>query len=135
MEPNSDESVYQGLLAQGYSDEQIQAILELGGLNKQDANLDRQRKMAQRMRETPLHDGRTTNGVFTSAHPLELVGALGNQYRGQQALKQIDKAGAGLQDEMMRRRMEYLKGGRMTMPGYDPAPPVTPDPVTGGGFV
>lgn len=122
-EQATEESQYQRLLGEGYTEDQIRMILSLGGLNSETGQLDKQMKYADKLRGTEMPEGRTAGNMYVAANPLEFIGAGMKQHAGMKQSENIFNQQKILQDEMMRRRMEYLKGGanpglqQSTIPG------------------
>lgn len=116
------ETQYQRLLNDGYTEDQIRMIMELGGLNSENSQLDKQQAYADKLRDTGIPEGRSVGNVYVAANPLEFLGAGMRQYQGQKQTENIFDQQKQLQNEMMKRRMEYLKGG--VNPAMQPTPPL-----------
>jgi hypothetical protein len=130
-EQSDQENQYQRLIGEGYTEDQIRMILSLGGLNAETGQLDKQQKYADKLRGTEIPEGRQVGNVYVAANPLEFIGAGMKQYAGKQQNDNLIQQQKQLQDEMMKRRLEYLKGGanpglqQSTIPGT---------PMYGGGY-
>lgn len=108
MEPGQ-ESAYERLLAQGYSEEQIAAILGLAGLNQELGGLDKQRALAQTLRDAPTPQGRQAGRVYRAANPLEHLGGTMQFFGGERQLDRIDQREQDIINEQTKRRAEFLR--------------------------
>ena len=68
------ESIYEDLLAQGYDEETIAAILSLSGLSGQTQDIQQQQEFINQLRNSAGPTGRTAGNVYMAANPLEHVG-------------------------------------------------------------
>jgi hypothetical protein len=119
----NEESIYQRLVDQGYTEDQIQQILSLAGLEGDQARLGEQLDLAKALRKPGAPEGRQAGNVYVASNPLEHIGDVGQYYRGNQGVSNVYGEQKRIQDEQMKRRMEYLKAG---------GPKVTPTPPTYG---
>lgn len=119
----TEESTYQRLVDGGYTEEQIKMILGLAGLEEDKGTLSTQFEMARALRNPQGPEGRQAGNVYVASNPLEHVGDVGNYYTGTRGVNAIYARQKALQDEQMKRRMEYLKMGgtkpsiEMSVPG------------------
>lgn len=111
QDPNSSDSQYQRLVAEGYTEDQIRMILELGGLQGQQGQLDKQSAQADKLRDQDLPQGRQIGDQYFNAHPLEFLASAYTKRKGAQQGEEIFGQERALQEQQMQRRMEYLKGG------------------------
>ncbi len=116
QQPSQNSSVYQSLLAQGFTPQQISALMQLGVLQEEGGIIGQEMELADQLRATPTPQGRYSGRTFVSSHPLEMVGTALN--RGLGAYRQ--KQGMAQQRENARRKAElraqFLRqmGGRGT---------------------
>lgn len=109
------ESTYDRLREQGYTEEQIEAIIGLGALgDEKDSTLQRQFAYANELRNQPGPQGRHVgNGrIFVAQNPLEDVANVMQHYGGEKINRDALSRESEIRDEQMRRRMEYLKRKR-----------------------
>lgn len=116
-----DESMYDLLIDQGFTEADIERLMELGVLSEEQKILDRQRKQAELLQGTPGARGRYASRVYKAANPLEHTGVALNRIRGTQQLMGLPGQERDLATEQMRRRIEYLMSGRRN-PGATAAP-------------
>lgn len=121
-----DESTYQALLNQGYTEEQIQLIMQLGLLNVDMEELAKEQLLAEELRRTPDAQGRHVGQgrVFVQANPLEHLGVAANRLYGDYESEQLREQRRDVGNEQMRRRIEWLRGGGSQYPG---TPGINPD--------
>lgn len=145
-EQTNENSQYVRLLNEGYTEDQIRMILQLGGLNAETGQLDKQQKQADSLRNMKGPQGMrfqssTGGDQFVASNPLEFAATGYARYKGEKDSAGIYDKQKALQDEMMKRRLEYLKGGanpgfqQSTMPNYQygpvPGNPVYTSPYEG----
>ena len=116
-----DESMYDMLVEQGFTEADIERLMELGVLSQEQDILDRQRKQAELLQATPGARGRFAGRVYKAANPLEHAGVALQRIRGSQQLAGLPGQERDLAQEQMRRRIEYLMAGRRN-PGAAAAP-------------
>lgn len=114
--------VYQSLLGQGYTPEQIELIMELGVYPEQMERVSREQALADQLRTAPSARGRHVGQgrVFVGASPLEHLGVLGQRIGGQIRTNQLDEKADDILNEQVRRRMEFLRGGPKFTPPAGP---------------
>lgn len=114
-------SAYERLLEQGYTDEQIEAIMSLGGMQEESKYIGEKVGRAEREADFPMAQGRQVGGTFVAAHPLEhLVRAL----RMRQGREKLEQYGGERQDLLQRQkeaRLNFLRNQGMS-----------PSPMGGG---
>lgn len=122
-----EETTYQNLVSQGYTEEEIKLIMELG-LFKTDENInERETEYANQLRDPELPQGRRVgqDRLFIAANPLEHLAGLASTGYGIHKQKGIDKRAKELAAEQVRRRIAFLRGGGgggapTPAPGYGP---------------
>lgn len=118
----NEESIYQRLVDQGYTEDQIQQILSLAGLEGDQARLGEQLDLAKALRRPGAPEGRQAGNLYVASNPLEHIGDVGQYYQGNKGISNVYGEQKRVQDEQMKRRLEYLKaGGKSTPP--TPVPP------------
>lgn len=108
----NEESTYQRLVEQGYSESQIRMILELAGLEGDTTRATEQLELAKALRRMNSPEGRQAGNVYVASNPLEHIGDVGNYYAGTRNMQTLYGEQKRIQDEQMRRRLEYLKAGQ-----------------------
>ena len=136
-----DESLYDLLLEQGLTEEQIQQILELGELGTEGDILARQTEFAEGLRDTPGPRGRGWGRVYKAAHPLEHAGAMAQRLYGGYRTGQIEEERRDLAGRQTSARAALLRAlGRRQPPVSGPAPlgpaePAMTTPLAAQGLV
>lgn len=127
-----------------FTEEDLQALADLGISEDKLANLREQMQRTQSMQDAPGPQGRMTGRVYTAANPLEHIGQNIQKYKAgkrQQGLEaqqgQIMQQQANTRQDMMGRLLRGGGGGAAT-PGIAPPQargPAQPQmsPVPGGG--
>ena len=120
----STEGAYQTLVNEGYTEEQIQAIMELGLFPEEQKQIDRESALATGLRNREAPDGReVSNGrIFVSSGLGEVAGGLAEVGAGQYKQNQLDQRSRDIADEQVKRRLEFLRGGGVKPNGALPVP-------------
>lgn len=121
-------SIYEELLEQGYTEEQIQQIMELAMLNPEYAAIEREQGYVDALRQTAAPDGRSVGAggrVYVASTPFENLGALTRRGLGQYQQKGLDQRSRDAEAEAVRKRIEWLRGGRGGIPTA--TPPIVPE--------
>lgn len=105
------ESVLQRLMDEGYTEEQVQMILGLAGLEDEKNQLADQMKYANKLRGQAAPEGRQAGNVYEAASLLEHIANVGEFWQGNRSANKITERQSALGQDQMRRRLEYLRGG------------------------
>lgn len=102
-------SAYEDLLEMGYTDDQIEAIMALGGMQEESKIIgDEVGQAQQRSRFAPAQ-GRQAGQIYVAANPLEhLVTAL-RSYKGQQELEGLRGQQQDLLQKQQDARINFLR--------------------------
>ena len=106
-----DESTYDLLLAEGFTAEEIEELMELGVLATEQDMATRSLERAEFLRQTPLPRGRAHRRIYRAAHPLEHVAAGLDRFRGEMGIAAYPQEAQRIANEQARRRMGWLRGG------------------------
>ena len=93
----------------GYYDDLVNSLSEWGVMPQRQALLQQQMAMAQKLRGTPLPEGRQVGRVFVASNPLETAGAALGQFLGQRQIGQTMAQQGGLVDREQALRGPYLQ--------------------------
>lgn len=103
-------SIFNELMEQGYTEEEIEAIIGLGGLGSEEADLERQQTQADRLRNQAAPQGLNPTGrVYTAQNPLEQLAHVGQVGLGEMQNQQIDQREREIWQEQQRRRVDFLR--------------------------
>lgn len=105
-----EESTYEVLLAEGYTPEQIEKLMELGVLSTEQEILSNQLRQAEFLRSTPTPRGRAMGRVYVAANPLEHLATGINRMRGEYDMYRYPGRATSLAEEQAKRRGEWLRG-------------------------
>ncbi len=130
-----NETLYEILLDQGLTEEQIERILALGEIQTTDPSLVRQEEMAERLRETPGARGRGWGRIYRQAQPAEHLGVLAQRMSGMYGQRKAEEARVAAARRQTEARMSLLRalgrrragvtspGGAMGTPPVQGMPP------------
>jgi hypothetical protein len=123
------------LLGLGYSEAEIEQILQLAELEGQTGILKDQMEHATKLRETETTPGIDSGRVFTAANPLQHIGDFGQRYKGEQEAKSIDEERQRILEETTAARLAFLRTqGTPPIVGDTTADPLA-KPRAGRGFM
>ena len=106
-----EETTYQTLVKEGYTEEQIKLIMELGLFKPEEDVNERETEYANALRNPETPQGRRVgqDRLFIAANPLEHLAGLAGTAYGTNKQKGIDTRAKALAAEQVRRRIEFLK--------------------------
>jgi len=123
------------LLSEGYSEEEIEQILQLAELEGQTGILEDQMEAANKLRETETTPGINSGRVYTAANPLQHIGDFGQRYKGEQQAKSVEEERQRILEEQTAARMAFLRTqGTPPVVGDTTADPIA-KPRAGRGFM
>lgn len=93
---------------EGLSPEMIQQLMELGVIDDQKSDTDKQLAMANSMRNGTLPQGRDSGRVYTAAHPLEMAVAAYKGYKGGKDAQAAQKKQEALLQKQLALRQQYV---------------------------
>jgi len=105
------ESMYEDLLAQGYDEDTIAAILSLSGLSGQTQDIQQQQEYINQLRNSAGPTGRTAGNIYMAANPLEHLGHGLRSGIAEFQTARNRKETQRLRAEQERLRLDFLKGG------------------------
>ena len=105
------ESIYEDLLAQGYDEETIAAILSLSGLSGQTQDIQQQQEFINQLRNSKGPTGRTAGNIYMAANPLEHLGHGLKSGIAEFQTADNRRETQRLRAEQEALRLEFLKGG------------------------
>ena len=109
-------NLFNQLLAEGYTPDEIETILKLAELEGQTGILEDQMEAANKLRETETTPGIDSGRVFTAASPLSHIADAGKRYRGEQQAKSIEERRRQILEDQTAARMKFLRGMNTTPP-------------------
>ena len=116
-----DESLYDLLLDQGLTEEQIEEILSLGEAGTERDILARQTEFAEGLQDTPTPRGRGWGRVYRASHPMEHIGTLAQRMAGGYRTGQIEEEKRNLAGQQTSARSALLRAlGRGRAPVATP---------------
>ena len=124
------------LLSLGYSEEEIEQILQLAELEGQTDILKDQMEAANKLRETETTPGIDSGRVYTAASPLSHIADAGKRYKGEQQAKSVEEERQRVLEATTAARLKFLRGMNTTPPiiGDTTADPIA-KPRAGRGFM
>jgi hypothetical protein len=129
-----DQALYDRLLTQGYSEEEIEGILTLASLQGEEDILSQQMEYADTLRKTENPEGLNPTGrVYTAANPLQHLSAGMDRVYGGQEASRVEEAQRDVMDRQMQARMDFLRNSRASAPPVDTPIPYAMDPSKTGG--
>jgi hypothetical protein len=122
------ESVYQDLINQGYTEQEIRQIMELGALHEQMGLINDEQKFAQALRNSRTPGGRfLSNGrIFMSDGLAPTLSNLGKNLAGHHSYRQGQRQQSAILRDIARRRLAYLMMGGI--PDIEPGALAPPGP-------
>lgn len=97
------------------SEDELQKLVQLGVIDENMAENQRQMKLAEQLRYQAAPEGRQAGRVYVAANPLEHIGKGLEQYQAIQRQKELDKQRAEMQGKQTAGRQTYwdlLRGQR-----------------------
>ena len=121
------DSTYQKLLNEGYSEEQIRLIIELGLFPAEEAINKRETEMATKLRDTEAPTGRyvSSGRIYTASSPMEAAGGIAQVYAGNRMQDEIDERARDIAQQQVDRRLAFLNPSRSRTRPLMPAAPGT----------
>jgi len=107
-------SMMNQLLSLGYSEEEIEQILQLAELEGQTDILKDQMEAANKLRETETTPGIDSGRVYTAASPLSHIADAGKRYKGEQQAKSIEEERQRNLEATTAARLKFLRGMNTT---------------------
>ena len=106
------------------SPEDIEALIALGVLPEEQAEVIRQQKLAESIRTQSGPQGRQAGGQFVAAHPLEFMGDMAQKYMAGQQEKELQKKQADILRQQTEARRKFFEAARN--PGTTSPDPTIP---------
>lgn len=121
------EGLYELLLEQGLTEEDIDQLLAMGELGSEGDILAREQEYVQGLRETPGAQGRGYGRIYRAAHPLEHAASAFQRGYGDYQSQQLAREQMDVARRQTERRGQLLRAlGRraqgVTAPGANPLP-------------
>ena len=124
--------IWQQLMQQGFTPQQIQALMQLGVLEEEGGIISQEMEMANRLRDRQSPRGRYSGRAFVTANPMEFLATgidrIRGEYNAQQAIDRQRQNAA----EKAKLRAQFLqmmgRGQAPQTPAPGATPPVQPAP-------
>ena len=127
--------MYNLLLGEGYTEDEIEQILQLAELEGQTGILEDQMEHATKLRETETTPGINSGRVYTAANPLQHMGDFGQRYKGEQQAKSVEEERQRVLEAQTAARLKWLRTqGTPPIAGDTTADPLA-KPRAGRGFM
>ncbi len=127
--------LYDLLLEQGYTEAEIEELMNLGVLGAEEGQLGDQVQRAQALQDAPGPRGRHTGRTYVAANPLEHIASGLNRFRGMQEERDSRQRLDEVAQEQARLRAMLLRGGAGRGPQMSPvAPQPLPPQLQGMGL-
>lgn len=94
---------------EGMSEEEIQKLMELGVIPKQQDALAQQLAQATAVRNSPGPQGRDSGRVYTAASPLEHIAHVAQSIKAGKDMERIGKQQQASMEDQVRGRSQFLK--------------------------
>jgi hypothetical protein len=124
-----EQTIYEELVNQGYTEEQIQQIMELALLNPEREGVKREQGYVDALRQTPAPEGRSVGSggrLFVASTPLENAGALFSRGVGLKNQGGLDQKSRDIEEQAVKSRIEWLRRGGVGSPSPYGTPPISP---------
>ena len=126
--------VWNTLMQQGFTPQQIQQLMQLGVLEEEGDITSQEMEMAQRLRQRQMPGGRYAGRAYVAAHPFEFMATGMDRMRGEMAAQAAIQQQRDAAREKARLRAQFLQQmgiGAKTQtpqPGMAPRPGPAPTP-------
>ena len=120
--------VWQTLMQQGFSPQQIQQLMQLGVLEEEGDIVSQEMGMAQRLRERQMPGGRYSGRAYVAAHPFEFAATGIDRLRGEMAAQDAIRRQREAAQQKARLRAQFLQQMGVGARGQTPRPGMTPPP-------
>lgn len=110
-------SVFDDLMDQGYTEDEIESILALGGFQEEFGSLEKEREKFEDYASPGIAQGRQVGQIYQAAHPLEHLANMLRTYQGQKKLGEVKSQREDLLKRQQQARSQFLRNrGGATAP-------------------